>query len=300
MTCIPSEETTLIGAALAAARRGWPVFPLCPGDKRPAITDWERRATMDETRIRRCWSAGAYNVGVVCGPSSLVVIDLDVRKEGAAPPPDGQMPGVQSGADVLAALADRESQPLAELIDTYQVRTGSGGLHLYYSSPLGIELRNTAGRLGWLIDTRAHGGYVVGAGSRVAGRSYAVANATEVAAMPTWMVKQLTGPTEPTTPATNLRIAGSSVERRTAYASAALRAEVARVLGAREGSRNHTLVRAAFALGQLVADGLLPDVAVDAALRAAGEAVGLPPREASATVLSGLRSGAQHPRQEVR
>jgi hypothetical protein len=298
MTRIPSGGTIPVRAALAAARRGWSVFPLLPGDKRPAITNWERRATTDEARIRRCWAADAYNVGVVCGPSGLVVIDLDIPKDGAATPPDWQAPAVKSGADALAALAGRASQPLASLLDTYRVRTGSGGLHLYFRSPNGIRLRNTAGRLGWLIDTRAHGGYVVGAGSTVCDRPYSVDNDGEVAALPPWVVEQLSQPTEPTAPAASLRTIGSSPNRRMAYASAALRAEVTRVLGAREGSRNRTLVRAAFVLGQLVADGILPELAADAALRAAGEAVGLPPGEASATVRSGLRSGAQHPRRE--
>lgn len=47
--------------------------------------------------------------------------------------------------------------------------TPSGGAHLYYRAPEGAELRNTCGRLGWRIDTRAHGGYVLAAGSRLSG-----------------------------------------------------------------------------------------------------------------------------------
>ncbi|MDI1466273.1 bifunctional DNA primase/polymerase, partial [Catellatospora sp. KI3] len=47
-----------MAAALAAARKGWHVFPLIPGAKEPAVSRWEQRATTDPDRIRRCWSCG--------------------------------------------------------------------------------------------------------------------------------------------------------------------------------------------------------------------------------------------------
>jgi Bifunctional DNA primase/polymerase, N-terminal len=53
-------------------------------------------------------------------------------------------------------------------------------------------LRNTAGQLRWLIDTRAHGGYVVGAGSTAAGRPYTVLDDTDVAELPAWLTERLT------------------------------------------------------------------------------------------------------------
>ncbi|MEV7325310.1 bifunctional DNA primase/polymerase [Streptomyces sp. NPDC093970] len=62
----------------------------------------------------------------------------------------------------------RELLPAAHI-----VKTPSGGTHLYYAAPEGEKLRSTAGKLGWKVDTRAAGGYVVGAGSIVNGRTYA-------------------------------------------------------------------------------------------------------------------------------
>ncbi|WP_370027732.1 bifunctional DNA primase/polymerase [Planotetraspora sp. GP83] len=77
--------------------------------------------------------------------------------------------GVNDGADVLAVLCEQAGQPLP--FDTFTVRTRRGGLHLYFTAPIGGPvLGNTQGSrggLGWLIDTRAHGGYVVGPGSVV-------------------------------------------------------------------------------------------------------------------------------------
>ena len=55
---------------------------------------------------------------------------------------------------------------------TYTVDTPSGGCHLYFTAP-GPPVRNSAGRLGPLIDVRADGGYVVGDGSLIDGRAYA-------------------------------------------------------------------------------------------------------------------------------
>jgi len=180
----PANE--LLWAALGHAARGWPVFPLRPGSKAPALhgiedcprtgecTDghrkWEDRATLDPARITTTWRHRAFNIGLPPGRAGLVVIDLDTPKPGEAAPPQWARFDITCGADVLAALAEQTGLPIAEALPaTYTVATPSGGRHLYYESPVGIELRNTTGDrgngLGWLVDTRAHGGYVAAAGS---------------------------------------------------------------------------------------------------------------------------------------
>jgi hypothetical protein len=187
-------STPLLEIALSATARGWHVFPLWPGAKIPALhghdrcprtgdcaqrhAGWEQRATSDPARIRTAWARRNYNVGIASGPSGLVVIDLDIPKPGDDPPPDWVLatPGVRDGQDVLAVLAEQAGQPLPAR--TYTVATPSGGLHLYYQHPAGTALRNTSGDrgrgLGWKIDTRAHGGYVVAAGSVVPAGTYRV------------------------------------------------------------------------------------------------------------------------------
>ena len=87
--------------------------------------------------------------------------------------------------------------------------------------------------------------------------------------------------------------------RRSRYAAAALRGELDRVLDAPVGQRNHTLNTAAFALGQLVATGLIPDTLAVDALAHAARATGLGQQEAAATIASGLTAGARHPRTEI-
>jgi len=80
------------------------------------------------------------------------------------------------------------------------------------------------------------------------------------------------------------------------YARTALEQEVNRVLSAANGTRNHSLNRAAFSLGQLVAGGELDRSLVEQELTRAAQLVGLSPTEIVNTIRSGLDAGAQHPR----
>ncbi len=309
----PRLRRELHAAALACARRGWHVFPLRPGGKKPALhgedhcprtgtcsdrhLGWEQRATTDPARIHTCWTHGpAFNIGVACGPSGLVVIDLDVPKPGQAPPPQWAKPGITDGTDVLADLCDIHGQPWPS--DTFTARTGRGGTHLYFTAPAGPALHNTAGRLGWCIDTRAHGGYVVAAGSVTRDGSYTVVDAAFPIVLPPWLTDLLTE--RPTIPP-NLP-AALAATRRTHYAQAALASEARRVATAPVGRRNDTLNRAAFALGQLATAGLLPVALIHAELTRAAHTCGLGsdpgcgPGGIEATIRSSLTAGARKPR----
>ncbi|MEV0994811.1 bifunctional DNA primase/polymerase [Nonomuraea sp. NPDC050202] len=288
--------------ALAAAKRGWHVFPLTPGEKRPlkGFTNWERESTTDPELIRRCWSRASYNIGIACGPSGLVVVDLDTPKTDERPPTPWDQPGVNEGADVLALACMEAGQPLP--FDTFTVLTRRGGTHLYFTAPADLPLGNTAGRLGWLIDTRAQGGYVVGPGSFVdlpdGVGSYEVINDEPVAELPGWLGERLTTATAESKPdhLSARRILATLDGRAAGYAKAALREEIQSVLDAVPGTRNHAVNSAAFALGQLVATGLLPPRLVEETLHAAAYEIGLPPREAASTIRSGLEAGARQPR----
>jgi hypothetical protein len=276
-------DPALLRAALGLASRGWQVFPCAAGTKRPALSgDWQRHATTDPGRIRDWWTYRAYNIGISCGASGLVVVDLDVPKRRDA--------DSVTGADSLAELCKRsgESYPAG----TFTVTTPSGGTHLYFRSP-GVAIANSASRLGPLIDIRAEGGYVIAPGSRVGGRHYTPVNPALPVTLPAWIARALTHPAGQPAPAPLPRAASAGVAP---YGLAALRAEAARVATAHEGARNDTLNRAAFSLGQLVAGGCLPDAAVTTALAGAARESGLPEREASRTIRSGMIAGARQPR----
>jgi hypothetical protein len=69
-----------------------------------------------------------------------------------------------------------------------------------------------------------------------------------------------------------------------------------RLAQALSGTRNDSLNRAAFALGQLVAEGARDEVETAAALTQAGQDLGLGLTECERTVASGLSAGMEQPR----
>ncbi|GAB6901545.1 hypothetical protein JCM9957A_46350 [Kineosporia succinea] len=251
---------------------------------------WEERATTDPARITAAWTRAPYGIGIATGPSGLVVIDLDQPKEGR-PPAEWNEPGVSDGADVFALLCQRAGQPCPW--HTHTVRTGSGGLHLYFTSPPEAELRCTAGHLGWLIDTRAHGGYVVAPPTIVAGREY-LAEEAPVLPLPQWLADALTP--RPILAPAPIRLRRSGTDRASAYLDAALNGAVEAVRTSGEGQHNRALYLAAVQLGQLVAGGALTAETVAAVLLPAALAIGQPEAEATRTIASGLRAGARRPR----
>ncbi|MEV8065292.1 bifunctional DNA primase/polymerase [Streptomyces sp. NPDC085995] len=295
MNSTTTAEAGRVEQVLDLARLGLHVFPLRPDDKRPAVDQWEQRATTDPDRIRRCWTHAPYGVGIACGPSGLVVIDLDTPKgPDDTPPTAWAQPGVRDGADVLAALYEQQGDrfPLGM---TPTARTASGGTHLYFRAPAGREIRNSASKVGWKVDVRACGGYVVAPPSTHHGSPYAwltdPRNASPVP-LPSWLAEAVAPRPAPARPVAMPAV----VKNSTGYVAAALHNEIQRVLDAHPGTRNDALVRASFSLAQLTAGGHLPAAIAVEALYAAGQSVGLPYREVEATVTSGMRAGAQHPR----
>ena len=279
-----------LDAALAAAGRGWPVFPLLPDRKRPRpqLTDWEARATVDAERIRSWWARHpGDNIGLATGPAGLLVVDLDQARPDDTPP--AEWAGATGGADVLDALAAQHGE---DVPDTWTVETPSGGRHLYYRAPKsGGPWRNTAGRAGWHIDTRAGGGYVVAAGSTIDSRAYRVIDDTPPVALPGWLTHLLAPPARP--PSGRAPTTGAC----STYATAALWGEVQRVLDAPTGTRNAALNRAAWNLARHIASGLLPRGLVEDVLCDAGRSAGgQTPAGVAATVRSAinarLRTGA--------
>jgi hypothetical protein len=274
------------------ADQGMAVFPLVPGRKVPAVDkDWEHEATTDHLAIARTWRHAPYNIGVAAGPSGLLVVDLDQPKNPTDLPPEPwRVRGATNGADVLALIAvDRA----ADLPDTFTVTTPSGGRHLYFRQPATGQLANSAGRLGWKIDTRGRGGYVVGAGSITPHGRYLATRITAPHPLPNWITDAL----DPSTPCAGPTATVPELKNTSAYSLAALAGELENVLAATTGQRNDTLNRAAFALGQLVAAHLLDEaMARDELLSAAGR-IGLPLTEAERTITSGLTAGARQPRQ---
>jgi hypothetical protein len=173
------------------------VFPCRPGTDAPAVRDWEARATRDPGRIWRAWRTAPFNVGVPCGPARLVVLHLAVPNPGA---------GVASGLDLLDALARRHGARLP--LGTYTTGHPDGAVDLYYTTPPGLVVPRSAGRLARRITVHAAGGFVLAAGSvqhadvldPAAGRAGGVVELFDdapAAPLPAWLARLLATTTDP-------------------------------------------------------------------------------------------------------
>jgi putative DNA primase/helicase len=126
---------------------GWRVFPLGPGLKIPAVPASKGGrgcldATDDEEQLA-AWHRAypSANVGLACGDASgIIVVDFDPRN---------------GSDDTVKFLASRKQF----FPPTVEVRTWSGGRHLYYRwEP---EIKNSKSKRGRGIDIKTTGGYVV-------------------------------------------------------------------------------------------------------------------------------------------
>lgn len=283
-----------VDAALRYAGEGWQVFPChtpLPGGcscrhadcsspgKHPRIGGGLKSASTDQDTIRRWWGRWPNaNVAIRTGEvSGLVVIDIDPQHDGCE-------------------TLDRLVREHRQLPTGPAVRTGSGGQHLFFAHP-GETVRNSAGtRLGPGIDIRGDGGYVIAPPSRHrSGDSYQWERHTlELPALPAWVLSLTRDP--PPSPRSGSREPIRIDQAISAWARAALDGEAQRVQNAVEGTRNHSLNRAAFCLGQIVAAGILDETLVEGVLIDSALAAGLGEREARATVRSGMAAGLTRPR----
>jgi hypothetical protein len=169
----------MLKAALQAQARGFHVFPVAAGAKVPhhLAGSWGQTATNDINQIIRFWTTvdPTANIGIACKPSQLLVVDLDQAKEdwnlrkteweylhaGYGPRVSGE-----NAWDEMAYKLDNEEEDWSA---TYQVRTGSGGLHLYYRWPAHWPKPSQASPIKGVVDVRnaggTSGGYVLAEGS---------------------------------------------------------------------------------------------------------------------------------------
>lgn len=189
---------TGFATAAALAARGFAVFPIATGAKSPPLwRDWPNRATTEPEGLifREGWS-GQENTGIHC--AGLVVIDVDPKNGGFESLLDIDLKGTWDGNALPPTLTSL---------------TPSGGCHLFYRLPEGHPgVGNSAGKLDAGIDVRSAGGYVVGAGSRIANGEYTWQNPdTSVAPAPEWLLLKL-GTTVPKLDATGQDVSDASVD----------------------------------------------------------------------------------------
>ncbi|MEU5425923.1 bifunctional DNA primase/polymerase [Streptomyces olivoreticuli] len=187
------QRLALKDAALAAAGRGWRVFPLRPGGTEPAVRDWRSRATTDPERIARAWDTGPYNVGIAVCASGLVVLDLAAAAPGERPPlPYRRLQGVVDGADVLALHVENEEARWPT--ETFTV-AGPGGMHLYFAHPAGRPCPPATvgadGALGWHVAVRAAESFVPAVGSITRQGAFRLVHDAPPMTWPDWLDRPL-------------------------------------------------------------------------------------------------------------
>lgn len=288
--------TGLANAAAEYADLGWPVFPVAPRGKTPAIANPhpagspERAicraecgldghglhdATADPGRVARWWAERPdANIGL-CTGSAFDVLDIDDEEGDRA---------LGAAARAAGDLEMRTDGPMSET---------AHGSHLFFA-PTGAG--NRAGLVP-KVDWRGQGGYVVAAPSvHPSGHVYrwlpGLGPDTPLEAPPAWLLDLVLPPAPiPGGAPPALRARGGG-----AYGQRALEAELGRLALAPVGTRNHALNAAAFSLGQLIGGGELEAGAVVSGLLAVAVRIGLTDHEAEATLSSGLRRGIEHPR----
>lgn len=162
-------DPTQRGAALEYIKRAWFVFPVhsigddgacscgraCgrPG-KHPRVPNGFKEATLDDEQVRAWWMQWPdANIGIDCGRSSLLIIDVDPRNNGEE------------------TLADLEVS-FGRLPKTLTALTGGGGQHYYYDVA-GVDARQRGRVLGQGVELKGDGGYVVAPpGTHISGRRY--------------------------------------------------------------------------------------------------------------------------------
>jgi hypothetical protein len=250
--------------ALKYADYGWHVFPV--EGKRPLVK-WSDEATTDHDTIDGWWERWPdANIGISCGPSGLLVVDVD---EPAA-------------LDrILPIIGGTDGQCVAS--------TGGGGLHIYYRSS--TPVRNSVSTLADKVDIRSAGGFVVAPPSlHSSGARYEWANRAEPSEAPAALLEALQRPkAEPPTSAPPT--SGLTHER---WGMAILAGESSNIETAAVGTRNHTLFISSLSVYAAVKGGHLDRAVADLRLRQAAEHVGLEPGETEDTLASAW--AAAHPR----
>jgi hypothetical protein len=212
------------------------------------------------------------NLGVVTGAMSrCVVLDVDPR----------------NGGD--AALDEWEGlRPGGSLPSTFTADTPSGGFHLYFRLPEGVD----AGQREFLpgVDVRGRNGLVVFPTSVGAnGRAYRVRDGAPLALAPCPGDVLARVRLVPASPAgmRPLPPAARSID----MARRAQEASLGIVASAPPGRRNETLNVHAYGIGVLCGAGVLEVLGAARLLVEAAVSSGLPPSEAVGTTLSGLLAG---------
>ena len=252
----------MLRAALSFAEKGKPVFPCSTADKSPLTPNGFYDASTDPAIIKRWWAKNpGAAIGIPTGEKSgLVVVDKDDYKASFD----------QAGYHTIL-------EKIGGMPETLTQRTGGGGTQYLFQHP-GTPVKCKNGLITGL-DIKGDGGYIIAWPSlHPSGSRYKLIKDVPPAPLPPALLDIINGEkqTRQEPPPPRQTYHPGNV---TAWAEKALSEEVNRVVTAAEYTRNDTLNRAAFSLGQIVAGGGLDRGTVESELMAAATAAGLTSKE---------------------
>jgi len=137
------------------------IFPCVQNTKKPLTKHGFKEASNDPETIA-AWKATYPNANIALPTGSindLVVVDVDIK----------------GGVNGLASLQHLEDQ--VGTLETYTVKTPSGGFHYYFKHPNEPIKNRVNFRDG--IDIRGDGGYVLAVGSSIDGNEYTAIDETQ-------------------------------------------------------------------------------------------------------------------------
>lgn len=283
-----SPLSSVVSAGIFYAEQyGFRILPVQKKGKRPILDNWTESASSDPDEVKRMLSRHKGNIGVACGPgSNLAVIDVDLPH----------------GEETLAKL----EAELGKLPETLTQRTGGGGRQLFFRYPQGVTIKNSAGEngkgLGVNVDVRGDGGQCVLPPSiHPSGRTYAwITKGVPPADLPPAWVERLKAkkPDRPQPRAATPTTRGGEMPP---YVQAAIDDELVAAATAPQNTRNDTLNRAAFSIGQWAGSGYLCEEEARNRLYQAAVQSGLVAddgeHQVHKTISSGLSGGMREPRQ---
>ncbi len=142
---VTDNSGPMLESALRYVARGWFIFPIKPGKKKPPLVKWRDESSKDPDQIEKWWTETPdANIGLDCWKSGIVIIDIDDKDE-------------RDGSYNWAELTSK----LEINIATPTVITGTGGQHLYFRAPKDRKIKTGSDVLASGIDVRAWGGYAL-------------------------------------------------------------------------------------------------------------------------------------------
>ena len=246
------------------------IFPygLGPDGRKKPLVDWKTQSSADPEQIRQ-WGAffgdKILGYGLPTGSvNGIWALDID-NKDG------------KSGFEYLQSIGVTQ-QPYT----AYQ-HTPSGGMHLFFRMS-DNRFHPTSVNTETKVDTRGEGGFCW---------LYQPDFSAGFSEAPDWVWSQvITKKKKDKSEVLNSNL----ISMDPGLALEEFNASINAILNAGQGERNHTLNTHAYVVGQLVANGALPKDYAYEQLKLAAIKIGLPEREAHATIMSGISNGLDNPR----